>query len=90
MKFIKPLDRSVLDEISVNFKKAVTVEENSLQGGFGSAVLEYYNSSTSAVPEVKRLGLPDEFIEHGNTELLFKILKLDPEGLAESIIKFCK
>jgi len=90
MKFIKPLDKPVLDEISVKYKKVITVEENSLQGGFGSAVLEYYNSSASAAPEVKRLGLPDEFIEHGNTDLLLKILKLDPEGLAESIIKFCK
>lgn len=90
MKFIKPLDKTVLDDISIKYKKIITIEENSLQGGFGSAVLEYYNSSSSAAPEVKRIGLPDEFIEHGSTEILLKILKLDPEGLSESIIEFCK
>lgn len=89
MKFVKPLDTSILDEAVKKFDKIVTVEENCLAGGFGSAVLEYYNSVSARI-NLKRIGIPDKFVEHGKIEKLFEILKLDPSGLAEQISDFVK
>ena len=88
MKFVKPLDTSILDE-AAKFDNIITVEENCLAGGFGSAVLEYYNSRSVKV-NLKRIGIPDKFVEHGKIEKLFEILKLDPSGLAEQIADFVK
>jgi 1-deoxy-D-xylulose-5-phosphate synthase len=89
MKFVKPIDTSILDEAAERFDNIVTVEENCLAGGFGSAVLEYYNSVSVKV-NLKRMGIPDKFVEHGKIEKLFEILKLDPSGLAEQIADFVK
>ncbi|MBN2856887.1 MAG: 1-deoxy-D-xylulose-5-phosphate synthase [Candidatus Delongbacteria bacterium] len=89
MKFVKPLDISILDEAAEKFDNIITVEENSLAGGFGSAVLEYYNSEAVNV-NLKRIGIPDKFVEHGKVEELLKILRLDPSGLAEQIADFVK
>lgn len=90
MKFIKPIDSSILDEVSRLYADVVTVEENSLPGGFGSAVMEYYNSKGINSLKITRLGIPDEFIEHGNTEILMDVLKLNPEGIAERIAELYK
>jgi 1-deoxy-D-xylulose-5-phosphate synthase len=90
MKFIKPFDTSILDEVSKNYTNIITVEENSLPGGFGSAVLEYYNSRGIINIKLNRIGIPDQFVEHGNTEILLEMLKLSPDGLAESILEFGK
>jgi len=90
MKFIKPIDSDILNEVAENYKNIITVEENCLIGGFGSAVMEYYNSSGMRNLKISRMGIPDEFVEHGSTEKLFEILKLDPAGIAEKVIEFCK
>ncbi len=87
MRFIKPLDESMLDEIAEKYNKVVTLEENSLVGGFGSGVLEYF-SEKNYKNDVLRLGLPDKFIDHGTQAELHKILGIDPEGIANNIKTF--
>ena len=66
----------------------MTVEENSLIGGFGSAVLESLNSAGCCVPKILRLGLPDSFVEQGSRDELLKCTGLDPQGIADSVISF--
>ncbi len=86
MRFVKPLDEALLDEIFEKFDKVVTVEENTIKGGFGSAVVEYAVSKGVKNVEFLIHGLPDEFIEHGTQEELHRILKLDPDGIVEKIL----
>jgi 1-deoxy-D-xylulose-5-phosphate synthase len=87
MRFVKPLDEELLDYVFERFDKVVTVEENTIRGGFGSAVLEY--AAMRGVKNVKFLihGIPDEFIEHGTQNELWGMLKLDPDGIVERIIE---
>lgn len=89
MRFVKPLDKKILDEVAVKFEKVITIEENSLPGGFGSAVVEYFNDNKYK-SDVLRLGLPDKFIEHGTQAELHKMLKIDPDGIAENTREFLK
>jgi len=87
MRFIKPLDEKVLDDTAVKFKKIVVVEENSIVGGFGSAVVEYF-SDKNYKNDVLRIALPDKFVDHGTQEELYHLLKMDAEGIAERIKLF--
>ncbi len=86
MRFAKPLDEMLLHEVFGKFEKVITVEDGCLMGGIGSAILEFaadhgYRAS------VKRLGIPDEFIEHGTQLELHKECGFDPEGIAQAAIK---
>ena len=81
MRFLKPLDTELLDEIFKKYKSIVTVEDGSLRGGFGSAVLEYMADSGVSLP-VKRIGIPDNFIEHGSPAELYHMLGMDSQGIA--------
>ncbi|MDY0017065.1 MAG: 1-deoxy-D-xylulose-5-phosphate synthase [Candidatus Delongbacteria bacterium] len=90
MKFIKPLDTDILDEVYSGYKNIITVEEGSLTGGFGSAVMEYYNYKGNNNVNLKRIGIPDKFIEHGSTDKLMKKIGLDSEGIAASVEEFVK
>jgi len=83
---IKPVDTNLLDKIFSNFEFIVTVEENSLVGGFGSAVLEYA-SEKGLNKKIIRIGLPDKFIEQGDREYLLDKYGLSGEKIAEKIIK---
>ena len=85
MRFLKPIDEDILDEVGRKFKRIVTVENGVKQGGLGSAVLEWMNDHDYQ-PEVIRLGLPDQFVEHGKVCELNKIVGLDPESIAKAII----
>ena len=87
-RFIKPLDEKLLDKLAQNFKTIIVLEEGSLSCGFGSAVLEYYESK-ELLDKVKliRVGLPDEFIPSAKREKLFEIYGLDAVSLAEKIKK---
>lgn len=76
MRFIKPLDGDLLDEIGKKFKKVITIEDGIRNGGFGSAVLEWFNDHGYA-PSVQRMGLPDEFVTHGSVDELRRIVGLD-------------
>ncbi len=89
MRFIKPLDIEMLDEIAGCFKKIVTLEENSLMGGFGSGVLEYF-SEMNYKNDILRIGLPDKFIDHGTQEELHKMINIDSDGITAKVINFLK
>jgi 1-deoxy-D-xylulose-5-phosphate synthase len=89
MRFIKPLDQDLLDDISRRFSRIITLEENSLIGGFGSAVLEYF-ADKNYKNDILRIGLPDKFIEHGTQQELHHMLGIDPEGIAEKVKQFCE
>jgi 1-deoxy-D-xylulose-5-phosphate synthase len=86
-RFIKPLDRELICAEAQRTGTVVTVEENVLQGGFGSAVLEMLQEEGLA-PKVLRIGLPDAFIEQGSQQELRAAHGLDAEGIAEQIRRF--
>jgi len=73
--------------LSKKFKKIVTLEEGVITGGFGSAILEFIDRENMKDVEVKVIGLPDEFIEHGKREELMRKYNLTPEGIASIIAK---
>lgn len=85
-RFVKPLDETVIREIISTHDKIFTLEENTVNGGFGSAVLELL-SRTEQKKIVKPLGLPDRFIEHGNPNVLRELCGLTAKSIADEIIK---
>ena len=84
MRFLKPLDENILHEVGRRFRKVVTVENGVRNGGLGSAVLEWM-SDHGYQPQVVRLGLPDEFVEHGTVQQLLEIVGLDVESISREI-----
>jgi 1-deoxy-D-xylulose-5-phosphate synthase len=89
MRFVKPLDEEILKMVAKHFRTVITVEDGCLTGGFGSAVMEYFNDNGHQVA-LKRLGIPDEFIEHGTQTDLHRLCGYDIEGImntAKSLIK---
>jgi len=87
MRFVKPLDEALVNELAGCHELLVTVEENVVAGGAGSAVLECVMRAGSQVP-VLQLGLPDRFVTHGDPALLLKECGLDKDGLLRSIREF--
>lgn len=85
-RFLKPLDEELFHEIGKKFSKIITIEDGVTDGGFGSAVLEFI-SDNGYNAEIFRLGIPDEFVEHGTPEELYKQLGLDAEGLHRNFKK---
>ncbi len=84
MRFVKPLDEELLHTILNKFDTLITIEDGTILGGFGSAVIEFaqeHNYTSS----IKRLGVPDEFIEHGSTDELFNSIGLDKKGIKKAI-----
>lgn len=86
MRFVKPLDEALLHEVFGKFNKVITVEDGCLQGGFGSAILEFmadhdYNAT------VKRLGIPDTIVEHGEQSELHKECGYDAESIQNTALK---
>lgn len=84
MRFVKPLDTELLRQIFAKFKRVITVEDNVLQGGFGSCVLEFSMDNYFDV-KIKRLGIPDRFIEHGSQQDLYKVCGYDSESIAAAV-----
>jgi 1-deoxy-D-xylulose-5-phosphate synthase len=80
-RFLKPLDEDLIGELASKIGKVVTVEENVLQGGFGSAVLELLQEKGLSSVQVKRLGIPDLFVEHGPPSLLRAKYGIDEAGI---------
>ncbi len=89
-RFIKPLDEVCIMELARKTKRIITVEENVLAGGFGSAVLEYLNLKGVRDVEVCRIGIGDEFVEHGTQALLRKKYGLDEDGIYKTALNFLK
>lgn len=87
MRFLKPLDTEMLHEIASNFKQILTIEDGVINGGFGSAVLEFMADNNYKL-NVKRLGINDTFVEHGTPEQLYNMLGLDTEGIAKSLLEY--
>ncbi|MBR6130450.1 MAG: 1-deoxy-D-xylulose-5-phosphate synthase [Bacteroidales bacterium] len=92
MRFLKPLDTALLDDIAARYRAIVTVEDGTIEGGFGSAVLEYLqdrrNGDTSMpMPPIVRLGIPDHFVTHGPVPQLQKDCRFDAESIKSAIIK---
>jgi len=84
MRFVKPLDEEMLHEVFGRYKKILTVEDGCLQGGFGSAILEFM-ADNNYHAEVKRLGIPDAIIEHGEQIELHRETGFDPEGIERAV-----
>ena len=88
MRFLKPIDETILDEVGRKFKHIITVENGVKTGGLGSAVLEWMNDH-GYHPEVIRLGMPDnQFVEHGKVKELHHIVGLDAEAIKTAILSF--
>jgi 1-deoxy-D-xylulose-5-phosphate synthase len=83
MRFVKPLDEYMLHEIFTTFDKVITVEDGCIQGGFGSAVVEFM-ADHNYHARVKRLGIPDQWIEHGEQAELWKECGFDAEAIVET------
>ncbi len=89
MRFVKPLDEKMLHEVFKNYSKIITVEDGTVKGGFGSAILEFmaehnYNAS------IKILGIPDTIIEHGTPKELYNEIGIDANNIAEAIRDMAK
>ena len=84
MRFLKPLDESILDEVGRKFKRIITVENGVRNGGMGSAVTEWM-SDHGYEPHIKRLGLPDRFVQHGKVSELQAIVGIDKDGIIKAI-----
>ena len=84
MRFLKPIDEDILEEVGQKFSRIITVENGVKKGGLGSAVLEWMNDH-GYQPKVVRLGLPDSFVEHGTVAELQHIVGIDAEGIIKAI-----
>ena len=84
LRFLKPLDEEMLHHIGQNFSRIVTIEDGARMGGMGSAILEWMDDHGYR-PVVKRLGLPDEFVEHGTVAELRHIVGLDVESIKKAL-----
>ena len=91
MRWLKPIDEFVLKEVAENYHTIITVEDGVINGGLGSAVAEYVTGNGYRVSgngkRVIRLGVNDQFVEHGSTKELYQLLKLDKEGICESLLQ---
>jgi 1-deoxy-D-xylulose-5-phosphate synthase len=83
-RFVKPLDQALLCEAATSLKRVLTVEENVLMGGFGSAVLELFEQQDLRDVMIKRLGVPDEFVTHATQAELRAIYGIDEEGIVRA------
>jgi 1-deoxy-D-xylulose-5-phosphate synthase len=87
MRFVKPLDTDMINDIASRHSKIITLEENNLPGGFGSAVVEYL-SERNLKNDVLRIGLPDKFVDHGTQAELHNAIGIDPGGIAKRVKEF--
>ena len=86
MRFLKPLDEEILEEVGRKFMRIITIEDGVRNGGLGSAVLEWMNDH-GFTPHIVRLGLPDHFVEHGTVAELQQMVGIDAESIYKTIIQ---
>ncbi len=89
MRFVKPIDEDLLHEVFGKFNKIVTVEDGTIVGGFGSAILEFMNEHGYKA-DVKMLGIPDHLVEHGSLKELHRECGYDAQGIAEAVRQLMK
>jgi len=89
MRFLKPIDEEMLHDIFSKFDRIITVEDGTIKGGLGSAVIEFMNQFNYTA-KVITLGIPDDFIEHGKPEELYQICGFNSQGIAEAIKELMK
>lgn len=88
MRFLKPIDTTLLQEIGSQFDRIITIEDGVLTGGLGSAVVEYMNEH-GFKPQIVRMGLPDSFVEHGTVKELYQICGIDEDSILSQICSCC-
>ena len=88
MRFLKPLDENLLKEVAEKFKHVITIEDGVRNGGMGTAVMEWLNDNGYTNISVKRMGIPDKFIEHGSIDELRAIIGLDNETIKKTICSY--
>ncbi|MCF0195789.1 MAG: 1-deoxy-D-xylulose-5-phosphate synthase [Bacteroidaceae bacterium] len=84
MRFLKPIDEEILQHVGEHFQRVITVEDGTVKGGLGSAVLEFM-ADHDLHPTIRRIGIPDEFIAHGKVEELHALVGMDKKSLKEAI-----
>jgi 1-deoxy-D-xylulose-5-phosphate synthase len=86
MRFLKPIDEEILKEAGENFNHIITLEDGTVKGGLGSAVVEYM-AANGYTPHIDVMGIPDNFVEHGTPDELYRICGMDKKSLLEKILK---
>ncbi len=89
-RFVKPIDEELILSLAEEIGVVVTIEENVLAGGFGSGVMEAMEQAGITAVQVKRIGIPDKFVEHGTPDQLRKVYGLTPQAIADRIVNFLK
>src|SRR3982750_4789392 len=89
MRFVKPLDEEMLHEVFSKFNKVITIEDGTVVGGFGSAILEFMNEHGYKA-DVKIMGIPDRLVEHGTPKQLYAEIGLDANGIADKLRELMK
>ena len=84
MRFLKPIDTSILREVAKKFDRIITIENGAVTGGLGTAVVEYM-ADNGYTPVIKRMGLPDRFIEHGSTPQLLHLCHIDEDAIISTL-----
>ena len=87
MRFLKPIDIEILREVGEKFKYVVTLEDGCVNGGLGSAVVEYM-AENGYTPTIKVMGIPDMFVEHGTPDELYRVCGMDKDSVLRTILKF--
>ncbi len=85
--FLKPLDKELLYDVANNFKYIITLESGVINGGMGSAILEFLSDNNFSDKSIFRIGIEDEFITHGSIKELHKLIKIDEDSIYEKIIE---
>lgn len=88
MRFLKPLDENLLKEVAEKYKHIITIEDGVRNGGMGTAVMEWLNDNGYTNNSVKRMGIPDKFIEHGSIDELRAIIGLDNDTIKKTICSY--
>jgi 1-deoxy-D-xylulose-5-phosphate synthase len=89
MRFVKPIDEELLHEVFSKFNKIITIEDGTVVGGFGSAVLEFMNANGYKA-DVKIMGIPDRLVEHGSVKQLYDEIGLDANAIAATLREIVK
>jgi 1-deoxy-D-xylulose-5-phosphate synthase len=85
MIYLKPIDTDLLHEIGKNYRRVVTVENGTITGGLGTAVMEFMSENGYA-PEIKRIGIPDRFVPHGTIPELYRWCGMDADSILKELI----